>query len=78
MRLGCAQDWTVSSQYPLAGRSSFMFKAVLNCSLKYWLLTHFVLSVLVLCREIPLSPAAGQKSGVCDKMYVFARLQALP
>lgn len=58
-RPGCAQALAVSSQDPLAGRSSFTFKAVLNCGLKYRLEMHFALLVLVLCVEIPLSPATG-------------------
>lgn len=42
-----------------SGGNNFIFKAVPNYSLKSLLEMHFALLVLVLCMEIPRSPAAG-------------------
>lgn len=54
---GVCSMWAVSSRDLLAGRSGFMIKAVFNRGVKYWREMPFILLVLVLCTEIPLSPA---------------------
>lgn len=48
---GACLVWAVSSWDLLAGRSSSVFKAVFDCSVKYWPEMPFTLLVLVLCME---------------------------